>query len=300
MPVWNGARFLCEGMDSILAQTFTDFEFLVVDDGSADETPDILARYAIQDRRVRILTNERNLGLIASLNKGLAAASGELIARMDADDVAYPERIQRQVDYLGAHPDCVAVGCRILSIDAEGLPIRRERQSESHDGIEWVYFRGLGGMPHPGVTFRRQAAVDIGGYQEQFPAAEDVDFFLRLAEHGKLANLPLVLLKYRRHAESVCGSNYERQRQSAEAAVKAACQRRGIPVPADFAENYPPLLTRFAQHLEWSRQAAWDGFPATAWRHSITALRMSPTSGAVWKALVRVGFYGIRSLRGRQ
>src|ERR1043165_9066720 len=115
MAVYNGEPFLAKAIDSILAQTYEDFELLVVDDGSTDATPDIVRSYG--DRRVRTVRNPRNIGLARSLNVGLAEARGALVARHDADDLSYPDRFRRQVEFLAAHPDVAVLGTRFDSID---------------------------------------------------------------------------------------------------------------------------------------------------------------------------------------
>jgi len=125
MPVYNGERYLNEAVDSILGQTFTDFEFLIIDDASTDKTPEILRSY--DDPRIRVVTNEENLGLSKSLNKGLALARGEFIARMDADDVSYPYRLQVQHEFMTQHPGAGVIGSWAEYIDRKGEIVHRYR-----------------------------------------------------------------------------------------------------------------------------------------------------------------------------
>ena len=123
MAVCNGARYLGEAVASVCSQTLADFEVVAVDDGSTDETTEILEEWRRSDARVRVLRNDANLRLIRSLNRGLEEARGELVARMDADDVCMPQRLEKQVAYLDGHPECVLVGSRVLSIDEDFVPV---------------------------------------------------------------------------------------------------------------------------------------------------------------------------------
>ena len=194
MPVYNGARYLREALESILAQTCTDFEFLVIDDGSTDGSPDLVAAY--RDERIRLVRRERNMGLIATLNEGLQLARADLVARMDADDVAHPERLERQLAVLKAHPGLVLVGSDLEIIDAAGVPVGYEPKPVEDAGLK-LALSVICAIAHPTVVFRRDAVLKVGGYREEFHAAEDYDLWTRLAGEGEFGNLPLPLLKYR-------------------------------------------------------------------------------------------------------
>lgn len=222
MSVYNGARYLREAMDSILNQTFTDFEFIVVDDGSTDETPAILDSYA--DPRVVRLHNETNIGLTRSLNRGLAVAKGEYVARQDADDVSLPERLQKQVAFLDAHPKVAAVGTAYIEVPVDGGPERLMVMPTASQAIrEQLFYTHC--FCHGSVMLRRNAMVVVGGYDENFQAAQDRDLWLRLAERFDLANLDEPLYRLRMSAGSVTGSMRARQREGARRAVRQALQR---------------------------------------------------------------------------
>ena len=169
MSVYNGERYLREGIESILAQTFADFEFLIVDDGSTDGTWQVLTEYAARDSRIRLIRNSQNLGLTRSLNKGLSAAQGEYIARQDADDVSLPHRLEKQVVVLEHDPRVVLVSGNIDLMDSEGHIWRRPRRNASPGMVAWLllFYNYLGG--HSQVMFRRQMVVDLGGYAEDCP-----------------------------------------------------------------------------------------------------------------------------------
>jgi len=299
MSVYNGERYLRECVESILCQTFRDFEFVIIDDCSTDSTSSILDEYVERDSRVRVIRNEKNLTLPGSLNKGLNLARCALVARMDDDDISLPERLDKQVDYLDRHEDCVVVGCRILSIDEDGDPICHEWQAMSHEEIEKVLLRGRGAMPHPGVMFRRDHVLALGGYREQFPVALDVDLWLRLAEQGRLANLEEILVKYRRHFRSLSCPTVD-LRAEAEVILKDTYRRRGMKLPANFMASYPRALSEPETRIQWSQLAAYDGFHRTARKHALLALRQAPFSVACWKAAVRVLLYWTRLRRPKE
>jgi glycosyltransferase involved in cell wall biosynthesis len=195
--VYNGETFLEEAIRSVLAQTFGSFEFLIVDDGSTDGTAAILA--ACTDRRIRVIRNGSNLGLIASLNIGLEAATGEFIARMDADDVCTPGRFQRQIDFLRQHLDIGLCGSWLQVIGEETVipfPV-------THEQIK-VALLDQNPLAHPSVLFRSRLISDNGlKYDAEFLAAEDYELWTRLVFLTKLANIPEPLLLYRQHEQQV-------------------------------------------------------------------------------------------------
>lgn len=285
MPVYNAGRFLEPAVESIRAQTFTDFEFIIIDDGSTDSSGALLERIAADDRRIRLLRRE-NWGITRTRNQALALAVGEFFAVMDADDVALPERFARQVAYFDRHPECVALGTRVLLIDAEGAPIREMSEATTHEEIDAQHLAGLGGaITHPASMMRREALVAVGGYREQFQTAEDLDVFLRLAEVGRVANLPDVLLHYRQHAASTCHSRQQRVRADNRTVIAEALRRRGLPAEAVTAESPSTDGGSAAHHRKWAWWALHAGHVATARKHAWSAVRVAPFSGSSWRAL---------------
>jgi glycosyltransferase involved in cell wall biosynthesis len=201
LPVYNGAAYVVEAVESVLSQTFHDFELVIIDDGSTDTTRELLAPLANRDNRLSIRVEPRR-GLVGSLNFGISIARAPLIARMDADDAALPSRFAAQVAYLDAHPDCVAVGTSILKVDAQGRSKSSPlRQTPRFDPL--AFPPEIGGIPHPTAMMRRSAVVDIGGYRPHFYNAEDRDLWARLWQVGRIHQLPEVGLHYRVHAGSV-------------------------------------------------------------------------------------------------
>jgi len=293
MPVYNAERYVAEAVESILAQTFTDFEFIIIDDGSTDGSLSILQHYAGQEERIR-LTSRPNTGFVRAVNEGLSQAGGKYIARMDADDIAMPERFAKEVAYMEANPECIVVGCRMMLIDADGDPIREWILRESHEEIDEANLRGHGGgVGHPTVLMRRDEVMAAGAYDIAFQFSADLDLFLRLAERGRLANLPDVLLKYRLHLGSIGYKKRIQQQSAAAAVVRAACERRGLDIPAS---DDPALLRpRSAgyHHATWAKWALRAGNAATARKHAFAALRKSPFSLRSWKVAARIVRKGV-------
>ena len=194
MPVYNGLPRLWEAAESVLRQTYSEFEFLVVDDGSTDGSSAACDDLAARDGRVRVLRHPKgeNRGIVASLALGLASARGELVARMDADDRAYPERFARQVAYLDAHPEVALVGSAVHVRGRDGSVVTRV-PATSPALIRWKLRFGVT-FTHPTVTMRRRAVEAAGGYTAAAPHNEDHDLWLRMARQHDLANLPVPLL----------------------------------------------------------------------------------------------------------
>jgi len=208
MAVYNGEKYLRESIDSILGQTYSDFEFIIVDDCSTDSTPAILAEYANSDQRVRVLRNDTNLQMSKSLNVGIAAACGEYIARQDADDVSLPTRFQRQIEFLHDHPDTLALGTGIIIIDEDGRELGTSIQPRTDLEIKWNFLSGRV-LTHTTVFVARSALMTIGGYpiRPDLSICEDAACWARIARLGKLAGIPEPLAKYRLHAESMTSAN---------------------------------------------------------------------------------------------
>ncbi|MCB0255200.1 MAG: glycosyltransferase [Anaerolineae bacterium] len=228
MSVYNGARYLREAVDSILSQTLGDFEFIIVDDGSTDETQGILDSYT--DPRVVRLRNETNIGLTRSLNKGLAVACGEYVARQDADDISLPVRLEKQVAFLDAKPNIGLVGTAYREVYDDGRPDRPMSVPLTLDEIrEQLLYHHC--FCHGSVMARRTALTAVGGYDERFAVAQDRDLWLRLADHFDLANLADELYSLRMSSWSVTGTSRSRQRQAVRRAVQNTLVR-GIRQPS--------------------------------------------------------------------
>ena len=203
MPVFNALPFLPDAIESILGQTFTDFEFIIVDDGSSDGSFSAIREFEEKDRRIRVISRP-NTGIVGALNDGLTQARGKYVARMDADDVAERSRLDAQISYLEKTGECVAVGGAVVYTDPALRPLKLFRPPTCHQEIKSELMLGNGGaIVHPSATFRRAAVETAGGYREKYNWIEDLDLYVRLVSLGRLANLSDVVLKYRQHRRSV-------------------------------------------------------------------------------------------------
>ena len=212
MAVYNGAPFLRDAIDSIFAQTYPHFELLVVNDGSSDSTADVLQSYS--DPRLIVITNERNLGLVASLNKGLDLARGELVSRMDADDLCLPERLEKQFLFLKGNPRVGLCGTWFRTFGAKRPTIVHPPQHSDDIAARLFYESPIG---HPTVMFRRGLFAQQGlSYKNDLPYVEDYELWTRAAEVTELANIPEVLLEYRYHEAQVSSQKQVMQRQNVD------------------------------------------------------------------------------------
>lgn len=242
MAVHNGEKYLAEAVESILHQTFADFEFLIIDDGSTDGSVAILSAYAARDARIR-LVSQAHCGLTKSLNAGIELAQGEFIARFDADDVSLPDRFDRQVSALRSDPSLVVIGTKVELITDEGLYLGTRRNATEHNEIRKRLLLADGGaLTHPAVMIRRSALEAIGGYDETFSVGQDLELFLRLSEIGKLGNLPDTLLLWRQHDTSVNRRHYDTWVPLRQRVIENAINRIGA---AEYAKGlvYPEEIT---------------------------------------------------------
>jgi glycosyltransferase involved in cell wall biosynthesis len=291
MPVHNAQRYLEEALDSVLAQSFGDFELLVVDDGSTDGSLAVLRRYAARDHRVR-LTSRARTGYLVALNQMLGEARGELAARMDADDVALPGRFARQVAFLDDHPDVVCVGGAFRMIDAEGRLLTTIFPPEADAEIQDLALQGYCSINHPSTMFRREAAVAAGGYRPEMMPAEDLDLWLRLGDSARLANLAEPVLMYRQHDKSVSAVLQDTQLERFRAVAYEACDRRGIPRRPVALQPWRPTDSRsrhrFAVLYGWWAFQSGEG--RTALHYGLKAVGMRPWRPEGWRLLACAAF----------
>jgi len=182
MSVYNDATYLREAIESILDQTLHDFEFIIIDDGSTDNTRATVQSY--NDPRIRLVDNETNLGLPISLNRGIGLARGEYIARQDADDMSLPYRLERQAAYLDAHGDIAMSGCGWFQVDVDGDTFLTGGMKDSDSVIKARLIRENLKFPHGCLMFRKAALEQIGGYDGRFRYTQDLDLQLRMAKAG--------------------------------------------------------------------------------------------------------------------
>jgi glycosyltransferase involved in cell wall biosynthesis len=237
MSVFNGARTVEQTIASIFSQTIKDIRIIVINDGSTDSTEDILKNLSSQDPRLIVLSKP-NTGIVESLQLGLAQCTAPLIARHDADDISYPDRLERQMSYLDAHPDCVAVSGGALYIDADGRHTGRRALIVDLENADanWIPAREPY-LKQPFLMVRRDALVSIGGYRP-LHVSEDSDLYWRLRDVGRLHNMDCLFGDYRVHDDSISSGSVRSGRLIAvysQLAALSARRRMAHRVDLDFA-----------------------------------------------------------------
>ena len=228
MPVFNGEKFLQKAIQSILDQTFTDFEFIIINDGSDDSTLEIINLF--HDPRIRVCSNEFSLGLVKSLNIGIKLARGRYIARMDCDDISLPTRLITQFRFLSIHPEISVCGSWIKTIGA-GVGEIRKYPLTSEDIQCELLFRSP--LAHPSVMFNREKLQDNLIYDERYEKAEDYELWVRLSQSFNLANINQVLLLYRCHNHQVSKTSTETQKALSNILRQAQIQKIGLQFTSD-------------------------------------------------------------------
>lgn len=229
LPVHNGADYVESAVRSVMEQTLRDLEILIVDDASTDGTAKIIARLAAEDPRIRVESLRENHRLPRALNHGLDLCRGEYVARMDADDLCEPRRLEVQTAYLDAHPEVTLIGCSVIRIDGDGKPFQTSVRAQDPFATRWMC-RFVMPFRHPTFLFRR-AEMDLR-YDPDCTVSEDYDLLARLTATHKVACLPDVLLRYREHAGSLTGTKWHKMLEEA----------RKIAVPVQQAEMDPAVF----------------------------------------------------------
>lgn len=261
MAVHNGEAYLAEALDSLLAQTLSDIEVVVVDDASTDATPEMLSAYAERDARLVVLHNDKNLRLAASLNRGIERCRAPLIARADADDVYARDRLERQVAFLEAHPEVGVLGCAYHRVGPDGEHFGTVVPPQDHATIRARQLF-MNSFLHPGVVFRADVVRAVGGYDEAYWTAQDSDLWARLRDHTRFANLPEPLVHYRVHGSSIVKTRGD------------AGQRLSLSVPQRLLSG--TLGRPLSEYEAWAVVTLYQGFErmdATDTRHGLALLR---------------------------
>jgi glycosyltransferase involved in cell wall biosynthesis len=241
MVVCNVDRFLNEAIESIRVQTFRDFEFIIADFGSTDNSKSIISSHAAKDARIKF-HNIPHCGLAEARNAGCALAQGRYIAIMDADDVSAPDRLLWEVDFMEQHPEVGVIGGAIELINATGTALAIWNNPVSDREIKAVLLERCT-LFQPTVLMRRDAFLAVGGYRPPFAPAEDYDLWLRMAEHYQIANLKQVVLRYRIHPYQVSMRKRTQQTLGILAArVAASSRKNGIPDPMNLVKEITPEL----------------------------------------------------------
>jgi glycosyltransferase involved in cell wall biosynthesis len=255
MPVYNGEKYLRNAIDSILSQTFKEFEFLIINDGSTDRSAEIVASY--NDPRIYVVHNDENLGLSATLNKGLELARGKYIARMDCDDISLPERLSKQITFMDTHTDVAVCGAWCKLIGANEGDIWRY-PSDPGEMRSRLVFESV--LVHPSVIMRRELMLSHGlVYSSSYPNAEDYELWARTSRAYRIANIAEVLLLYRTHSGQVGKRHSEVQSNSARRIRLAFLNELGISPSPEELEMHQALGTwRFQADKEFiARAETW-------------------------------------------
>lgn len=289
LPVWNGERFLSEAIESVLSQTLEAFDLLVVDDGSTDATLDIAQTFARRDPRVHVISLPRT-GIANALNAGISNARGRYVARMDADDISLPSRLEKQVAYLDAHPECVAVGSAIEVIDEAGAHVGTKTFPADHADINHTLISGwTTALAHPTVMTRREALLSVGAYRPDRVPSEDLDLWFRLSRIGKLANMSEQLLRYRRHRDTVGVRDHVRQLEVGAEIINEVRKERGLhPLKPRVVSTPRSRLASY--HFECTRIALMSGPRAAAIKHARATIASEPSWPDPYLALVACAF----------
>jgi glycosyltransferase involved in cell wall biosynthesis len=300
MPVHQCERYVEDACNSILNQSFADFEFIVLNDGSTDRSAEILEAIARRDQRV-ILIQRENRGLIKTRNELMAVARAPLIAWMDSDDLSHSHRLARQFERFQQSADLVCLGSHVLEIDPEGLPLGFDRFPPTHGQIMEGMKSG-GAMRFPTTMMKTEMARKVGGFRAPFQMGEDFDLFLRLSEVGRLENLQEVLLDYRQHTTNTSRRLRHRWPTYRQTILRLAEERKtgkdrlqlGLPLELQFPPPPPAADLEWVARIEWAYQALRSGHIGTARKHALQAARKHPFSPRTWKLLLRVALAAAR------
>ena len=264
--VRNSLPFLNEAIESILAQNLGDLEYLVVEDASTDDSWSAIQQLAARDSRIKAIRNPTQLGAAEALNVALRQARGEYVAILDADDLALPERLERQVGFLDRHPDYAAIGSAARLIDATGAKLRHENYPSHPASARWNLLFGAS-LLHSASLYRRELLLGIGGYSRQHGYLCDYELLTRLVDHGKLGSLPEVLACYRRHDRQT-SAEHNTPQTGQMLLLQYALQRRWL--------GLSPNLSTYRLLRNWTLgQPPHDGATAVAAIDMLNTLHQS-------------------------
>lgn len=246
LPAYNAEKYIRESVESILAQTYPHFELLVIDDGSDDKTAEIVA--SIKDARLKLIRNPQNLGLIKTLNRAVSLAQGAYIARMDADDISLPERLEKQLNLLQANSELILCGTSVY-VFSDKKTVQTTAPT-THNAILWKMLYQTP-FVHPSIMLNTKKTGTHFYYDQNYPHCEDYELFVRLAKVGKMANLPEPLYRYRRHPESVSIKFSATQAAKTRQVIKNYWQYFGVTLTD---EDYQNVLSVFYKQFSDNRQ----------------------------------------------
>ncbi|WP_235284146.1 glycosyltransferase [Methanosarcina sp. 1.H.A.2.2] len=225
MSAYNSEKFISDSISSILNQTYDDWELVIINDASSDNTLEIINQFSEKDLRIKVIDNEKNIGLTISLNVGIKNSNGEFVARLDSDDLAEPSRLEKQINYLHNHPDVGLVGSGAYLINSFGNKIGFMNVMSQPDFVN-KFMNNLNPFIHSSIMVRRKALDDVGSYREKFRYSQDYDLILRLSDKYKLSNIAQPLIRWRVSDNSLTMQHHTLQRIYADIAREFAIERR--------------------------------------------------------------------------
>jgi glycosyltransferase involved in cell wall biosynthesis len=270
MPVFNCAKYLSAAWESMARQSFTDFEIIIVDDGSTDQSVQLLKGFAARDARIRF-HSRANTGIVGALTEALALARGEFIARMDGDDVCDATRLEKQMAFMRANPGLIASGTGLLYTDPRGRPLYAMTPPVAHEEITAQLLRGHSmSITHATAIFQA-AILKSAGYREKYQSIEDLDLFLRLSSLGRLGNLTEVLYSYRQHPSGTNVTKFGgQQRLRRELLAEIYAERNLGPMTLEFPEGSAMTLSDL--YADWSCRAFLGGHRNTGLLYALRFL----------------------------
>jgi len=229
MPVYNAEKYLRESIDSIVDQTYTDWELVIINDGSTDSTQNIILSY--NDDRIKYFENEKNMGVTKTLNKGIGLCKGNYIARFDADDVVHPNRLEAQVKFLDTHPNHIICGTAGVVVNEQDEVLRKLRTISFDEGIK-IKLLFSSPLSHPSVMIRKKI-LEQNPYSEDWKYIEDFELWQRIAPLGKFANINKPYLRYRWHQENISVLRESQQVKSRDKIITEQLEKMGISPSAE-------------------------------------------------------------------
>ncbi|QDT67116.1 Putative glycosyltransferase EpsE [Planctomycetes bacterium MalM25] len=289
VPVHNAGGYLPASLASLRWQTHTDWEAVCVDDGSTDGSTDVIERFAHADRRFRLI-RQSQAGLVSALNTGLRHARGPWIARMDGDDIALPDRLEKQLAFVRQNPRCVGLGGAVKLVDPDGRPIGEGVYPTDHRTIEQNLLDARGEtIAHPTLLARRDAIESAGRYRHEYETVQDADLLLRLSLLGELANLSDEVLLYRQHPKNYCRVHYATIQEEMRRLIEQAHSERGTS-PSDKVLSRLQRPARQTSLVgKWARKAARNGYLSTAFKLTADLVRDAPLSPHTGRVVAEVG-----------
>lgn len=285
MPVYNAADYLYEAVESILNQSFIEIEFIIIDDGSTDNSLEILRSFEASDNRIKLISRE-NRGIVATRNELLDLATAEYFAIMDSDDISFPKRLEDQYSFLTRYPDHVIVGCRDMLLDPEGLPIKVINDFSNHEDVDNANLNFDDFQTLNAYMAETQEVRKVGGYRADVLYAEDRDLFLRMAEVGRVKVLPEILYGYRQHYTNTCVLKHKEIAENVLKVVQDAHDRRNRKFTATTQAVESSAIDKVQQYKIWAWWALKAKHINTARKYGRKVVLRRPFNWTSWHLLL--------------